>query len=194
MRSPRLNRASSAASESPLVDAIEARNIRAFKKNSVSVPEQNLAQLYRFCFLMLGDSGKAQEVFHTTLRDAALRAAEGTLPNERFWLFGDARWRCLEASQSDLQAEPLELVEHEIAPEASSQIEKLESTQLAIWISSAPDPQRTALALFYLDEFDYQEILKLAELKISELSRLLAGGRRQFQAWLDDILPKKPAI
>ena len=181
-------------SESSLVDAIEARNVRPLKKSVCPVPKQNLAQLYRFCFLMLGDSSKAQEVFHTTLRDAALRAAEGSLPNERFWLFRDAHWRCLEASKADLQAEPLEIEEHEVTPEALSQIEQLEPTQLAIWISGAPDPQRTALALFYLDEFDYREILKLTELKIGELSRLLAGGRRQFQAWLDDILPKKPVV
>jgi len=36
--------------------------------------------------------------------------------------------------------------------------------QLAIWISAATDPQRSALALFYLDEFDYREILDIAEL------------------------------
>jgi DNA-directed RNA polymerase specialized sigma24 family protein len=160
----------------------------------VSAPKQNLPQLYRFCFLMLGDSRKAQEVFHTTLSEAALRAAHGELPNERFWLFRDARWRCLEASETDLQAEAVEMGEHEITPEASSQIEQLEPAQLAIWISGAPDPQRTALALFYLDEFDYREILKLAEVKLSDLSRLLALGRRQFQGWLDATLPKKPTI
>jgi DNA-directed RNA polymerase specialized sigma24 family protein len=155
----------------------------------VSAPKQNLPQLYRFCFLMLGDSDKAQEVFHTSLREAALRAAHGELPNERFWLFRDARWRCLKASEADLQAEPLEMPHHEITPAASSQIEQLKPAQLAIWISNAPDPQRTALALFYLDEFDYGEILEVAELKVSELSRLLADGRRQFQAWLDVTLP-----
>ena len=147
--------------------------------------KQNLPQLYRFCFLMLGDLRKAQEVFHTTLREAALRAAQGELPKEPFWLFRDARWRCLEASKTDLQPEPLELDEHDVAPEAALQIEQLEPTQLAVWISNAPDPQRAALALFYLDEFDCREILELAELKLSELSRLLAQGRRQLQAWLD---------
>ncbi len=134
---------------------------------------------------MLGDSRKAQEVFHTTLREAALRATRGELPKEPFWLFRDARWRCLEASEADLQPEPLEMEEHAIAPDATLQIEQLEPTQLAIWISAAPDPQRSALALFYLDEFDYREILDLAELKLSELSRFLARGRRQLQAWLD---------
>jgi DNA-directed RNA polymerase specialized sigma24 family protein len=147
--------------------------------------KQNLPQLYRFCFLMLGDSRKAQEVFHTTLREAALRAAQGELPKERFWLFRDARWRCLEATKTDLQPEPLEMDEHAIDPGAASQIEQLEPAQLAVWISSAPDPQRSALALFYVDEFDYREILDIAELKLSELSRFLVEGRRQLQAWLN---------
>src|SRR5216117_2041695 len=134
---------------------------------------------------MLGDARKAQEIFQTTLREAALRAAHGELPNQRFWLFRDARWRCLEASETDLQAEPLPLEERDITSAAPSQIAELESTQLAIWISGAPDPQRTALALFYLDEFNYLEILDIAELKLSTLSRCLSQGRRQLQAWLD---------
>ncbi len=97
---------------------------------------------------MLGDARKAQEIFQTTLREAALRAARGELPKEPFWLFRDARWRCLETSETELQAEPLEIDEHDIVPEAPSQIEQLEPAQLAIWVSSAPDPQRTALANF----------------------------------------------
>jgi DNA-directed RNA polymerase specialized sigma24 family protein len=151
----------------------------------VSDQKQNLPQLYRFCFLMLGDSRKAQEVFNTTLREAAVRAAQGELPKEPFWLFREARWRCLEASKTDLQPESLKIDEHDIAPQAASQIKQLGPAQLAIWISAAPDPQRTALALFYLDEFDYLEILDIAELKLSTLSRCLAQGRRQLQAWLD---------
>jgi len=97
---------------------------------------------------MLGDSAKAQEVFQTTLREAALRAAQGEVPREPFWLFRDARWRCLEIINEDLQLEALKLDEHDVAPHAASQIEQLEPTQLAVWISAAPDPQRTALALF----------------------------------------------
>ena len=147
--------------------------------------KQNLPQLYRFCFLMLGDSRKAQDVFNTTLREAAARAAQGELPRESFWLFREARWRCLEASKMDLQPESLEIDEHDITSHAASQIKQLDPAQLAIWISAAPDPQRTALALFYLDEFDYQEILDIAELKLSALSRCLSQGRRQLQAWLD---------
>src|SRR5260370_12319928 len=123
---------------------------------------------------MLGDSRKAQEVFHTTLHEAALRAAQGELPKEPFWLFREARWRCLEEIKTDLQPEPLKLDEHDVASQAASQIERLQVAQLAIWISSAPDPQRTALALFYLDEFDCGEILDPPKLHPSDLSHLLA--------------------
>jgi DNA-directed RNA polymerase specialized sigma24 family protein len=151
----------------------------------VSDRRQNLPQLYRFCFLMLGDSRKAQEIFNTTLREAAAHAAQGELPKEPFWLFREARWRCVEASKTDLQPESLEIEEHDITPQGASQIKHLEPSQLAIWISAAPDPQRTALALFYLDEFDYLEILDIAELKLSTLSRCLSQGRRQLQAWLN---------
>ena len=100
----------------------------------------------------------------------------------------------MDATKTDLQPESLDLDEHDLAAHVASQIEELEPTQLAVWISGAPDPQRTALALFYLDEFDYQEILDLGELKLNELSRLLAQGRRQLQAWLDAKRPQQGTV
>ena len=151
--------------------------------------KQNLLQLYRFCFLMLGDGAKAQEIFHATLRDAAQLAANGEAPRDRLWFFRDARWRCLEAGEQGLQAEDVDFEQGELADWAPSQIEKLEPEQFAIWISAAPDPQRTALALFYLNEFSYRDLLSVTELKPQELSKLLGGGRREFQAWLDATFP-----
>ena len=152
----------------------QRRNFWGFR---VSDRKQNLPQLYRFCFLMLGDLRKAQEVFQT--RRCAKRLCGPHKGNCRRIRFGFSARRAgavLEASKMDLQPEPLRIDEHDIAPQAASQIEQLEPAQLAIWISAAPDPQRTALALFYLDEFDYFEILDIAELKLSDPSRCLATG------------------
>ena len=134
---------------------------------------------------MMGDARKAQEAFHATLREAALRAQNGEAPSDPFWLYRDARSRCLEASEHGLQAEEVEMEEDDLSPTAPAQIKRLDTNQLAIWISAAPEPQRTALALFYLGEFDHEEILGLAEIKLGDLSRLLGQGRRQFQAWLN---------
>ncbi|MDB6146406.1 MAG: hypothetical protein JWO45_70 [Spartobacteria bacterium] len=138
---------------------------------------------------MLGDPAKAQEVFETIMHEASLRAAQGELPKDRLWLFGDARWRCLEVSEAGLQAEHVEMEEHEIAANAPAQIGRLDPTQLAIWISAAPDPQRSALALYYLDEFDHQELLDLTELKTPELAKVIANARQEFQAWLNATFP-----
>jgi DNA-directed RNA polymerase specialized sigma24 family protein len=151
--------------------------------------KQNLLQLYRFCYLMVADAAKAQEIFHATLREAAQQAADGEAPRDRLWFFRNARWRCLEVSEKGLQAEDVDLEEGELAESGPSQIEKLEPQQFAIWISGAPEPQRTALALFYLDEFSHRDLLSVTELKPPELAKLLARGRREFQAWLDATLP-----
>ena len=138
---------------------------------------------------MMGDATKAQEIFQATMHDATLRAGQGEVPRERFWIFRDARWRCLEASESGIQPEAIEMEEHEIAAWAPSQVEQLTPEQLAIWISAAPEPQRTALALFYLGEFEHSELLRLSELKTNEFAKLIADGRQQFQAWLNATIP-----
>lgn len=138
---------------------------------------------------MTGDAARAQEIFQATMHDATLRAAEGNMPKNRSWLFRDARDRCLEASEAGLQPEEIEMEEHEIDPLAPEQVRKLEPAQLAIWISGAPEPQRSALALFYLGEFDHGELLALTELKTPELGKLVGEGRQQFQAWLNATFP-----
>ena len=155
----------------------------------MSVTTQNLPQLYRFCFLMTGDADKAREAFQNTVREAASRSAADEPPPDRLWFFRDARWRCLAVCEQGLQAEPGMLEEAEISPAGPRQIEQLDPDQLAVWISAAPEPQRSALALFYLDEFSLAEMLALLEVKAGELSDLISSGRHQFQAWLDAVTP-----
>jgi len=151
--------------------------------------KENLPQLYRFCFLMLGDAQKACDVFEATLRAAAERSADGETPRDRYWLYREARGRCLEAGEQGLQPEDVDLPEEDLSPLVEEQVARIDANQIAIWISAAPEPQRTALALFYLGEFTHRDILKIAELKVGELSQLLVSARRQFQAWLNTIVP-----
>lgn len=138
---------------------------------------------------MTGDATKARECFQDTLREAALRAARGEPASNRLWFFQDARWRCIMAAESGLQAEEGEIEEAELPHHSPAQIEQLLPEQLAVWIAGAPEPQRSALAAFYLDEFSLPEMRALLELKPPEISELVARGRRQFQAWLDTTTP-----
>ena len=134
---------------------------------------------------MTGEESKAEAAFQDTIRASASRPAEGEPPHDRLWFFREARWRCLAASEQGPQAEAIAMEETEVASEAPEQLAQLEPHQLAIWIAGAPEPQRSALALYYLDEFSYRELAMLLELKVTELGELISQGRRQFQAWLD---------
>jgi DNA-directed RNA polymerase specialized sigma24 family protein len=145
---------------------------------------ETLPQLYRFCFLMTRDADKAREVFQSTVREAAFRSSYGELPNDRLWLFAESRRRCLYAMKDNVQPEPVPLGEEVLSTDANARIAQLGPGQLATWISAAPEPQRSALALFYLNEFTYREILSLLDLKVNDLAMLIARGRSQFQAWL----------
>ncbi|MEP6956625.1 MAG: hypothetical protein ABI883_07350 [Chthoniobacterales bacterium] len=164
--------------------------MRASEKLSVLQTNENLPQLYRFCFLMTGDAPKAQEAFQSTLREAALQAAQAEAPpRDRLWFFREARWRCIESCEVGLQPEKIAMGECEVAASAPAQIEQLHPEQLAAWISAAPEPQRSALAAFYLDEFSLRELQVILDLKARELSKLITNGRCQFQAWLHSHTP-----
>ena len=134
---------------------------------------------------MTGDAAKAQEAFQSTLREAALRAAQGEAPRDRLWFFRDARWRCIAACETGIQPEEeIPTDECDVAATAPRQIEQLHPEQLAVWIATAPEPQRSALAAYYLNEFTLSEMLAILDLKAKELSELVGKGRCQFQAWL----------
>jgi DNA-directed RNA polymerase specialized sigma24 family protein len=145
-----------------------------------------LPQLYRFCYLMTGNAATALEAFQNTLREAALLASRGQLPTDRLWSFHEARHQCLELAKNDLQPESNTMPEQPISVDAAARVAKLDPDQLAAWISAAPEPQRSALAFFYLNEFSHREMQNLLDVKMNELASLISHGRSQFQAWLNN--------
>ena len=135
---------------------------------------------------MTGEREKARAAFRETVREAALKSAQGEPPENRLWFFREARWRCLAAGEQGLQVDTNDpLDETPLSEEAVDQLKNLEPDQLAIWVSGAPDPQRSALALYYLDEFSLREMLAILGMKMTDLGMMLDQGRRQLQAWLD---------
>ncbi len=136
---------------------------------------------------MTGEAGKALAAFQGTLREAALLASREQLPNDRLWPFHEARHQCVLLAEQDLQPEPVVLPEETIAPDAAARVAQLEPGQLAAWVAGAPEPQRSALAFFYLNEFSHREMQNLLDVKMEELASLISHGRTQFQAWLNTV-------
>ncbi len=136
---------------------------------------------------MTGDTPRAIEAFQRTVREAALLASRRQLPTDRLWSFHEAHHQCLELVKDDVQPEASVLAEEPIASDAAARVAQLDPDQLAAWISAAPEPQRSALAFFYLNEFSHREMQNLLDLKMSELANLISHGRSQFQAWLNTV-------
>lgn len=136
---------------------------------------------------MSGDAAKALEAFQNTVREAALLASRGQLPSDRLWSFHEARHQCLMLSKSDVPPQDNETPEAPISPDAAARVAQLNPAQLAGWISATTEPQRSALAFFYLNEFSHRELQNLLDLKMNELARLISHGRSQFQAWLNTV-------
>jgi len=148
---------------------------------------ESLPQLYRFCLLMTGEAGKALAAYQNTVREAALLAARRQLPADRLWSFHEARHQCLELTKNDVQPESSTMAEEPISADAAARVVQLDPDQLAAWIAAAPEPQRSALAFFYLNEFSHREMQNLLDVKMNELASLISHGRSQFQAWLNTV-------
>ncbi len=136
---------------------------------------------------MTGDAAKALEAFQNTLREAALLASRGQLPADRLWSFHEARHQCLLLSKDDVQPEAPSCRRNRSRTDAAARVAQLGPEQLAAWISAAPEPQRSALAFFYLNEFSHREMQNLLDVKMNELASLISHGRSQFQAWLNTV-------
>jgi DNA-directed RNA polymerase specialized sigma24 family protein len=138
---------------------------------------------------MVGEETQAQQIFQDTVREAAFLAANGEAPPDRYWFFREARWRCLADAAKGVQPEKGVHETADVSEEAPDQIAQLEPEQFAAWVSATPEPQRSALALYYLDGFSYREILSITGLKLNELAAAIESGRREFQAWLNATAP-----
>jgi DNA-directed RNA polymerase specialized sigma24 family protein len=136
---------------------------------------------------MTGNVAKALEAFQNTVREAALLASRGQLPADRLWSFHEARHQCLVLSKGDGQPKSPDMPEETISTDAALRVAQLDPAQLATWISATPEPQRSALAFFYLNEFSHREMQNLLDVKMNELASLISHGRSQFQAWLNTV-------
>ena len=56
---------------------------------------------------------------------------------------------------------------------------------LAQSFHSLPEPERSALAMFYLELFDVEQIAQVLGLALEELSPVLDRGRRQLESLLN---------
>jgi DNA-directed RNA polymerase specialized sigma24 family protein len=144
-------------------------------------PNTTLAEFYRFALLLTGHLKTAERIMADTLSQVERQLEEFRHDGNRHaWLAARIRERCLRENAGARESAPRLLREpgEEIAPGQCREILKIEAFIVAQRFSTLPEPERSALALFYLELFTHEEIAKLLKVDTSELAGLLARGRQ----------------
>jgi len=102
------------------------------------------------------------------------------------WLASHIRERCLENNKSSPPGAP-RLLREEGDSGAPPEILNIEAFLVAQRFHLLPEPERSALALFYLDLFTADEIAELLKMDIDELSETLGSARDLLQKSLTEM-------
>jgi RNA polymerase sigma factor (sigma-70 family) len=139
-----------------------------------------LADFYRFALLLTGSLKTAEQIMADTLQAVGEQLAELRHENSRrAWLAMRIRERCLRENAINPAAIP-RLLREETDVERG-EVLKIEAFIVAQRFSTLPEPERSALALFYLEIFSVEEIAKLLKLSIDDLAVILARARSQLE-------------
>jgi DNA-directed RNA polymerase specialized sigma24 family protein len=142
-------------------------------------PSSTLAEFYRFALLLTGNAKSAEQVMAETLTEVESQLSQFRNETSRqAWLATHIRERCLENNKSAPPTAPRLLREDgEPGDGAQPEVLQIEAYLLAQRFHLLPEPERSALALFYLDLFSAEEIAELLKMDIHALSDTLGEGR-----------------
>jgi DNA-directed RNA polymerase specialized sigma24 family protein len=163
-------------------------------------PSESITDLYRFALLLTGDPEAAGdavvEAFAgmpedlSQLRNEKTRAAR---------VLREVRTRCIRKSEAprvgdeahdlhafralaaEITAQAGETPGAEIAPESVAAGPPVASLEVAHRFCLLPEPERSCLALFYLDLFTAREVAVFFKMTVEELAATLAKARKLLQ-------------
>ena len=140
--------------------------------HSVVLPIENITELYRFALLLTGNDEAAADV---------LAGAVGEMPDELMQLRGEKnRTVWLLRKIRELASSPVSTSQNPES-EMENEVSDLPSSSLPARIAALAEPERSALALFYLDLLELEEIAKLFKISVEELSERLGSARKHLQ-------------
>jgi hypothetical protein len=123
--------------------------------------QASLAEFYRFALLLTGSTEAAERIVAETLSDSDAQLGEIRSVTQREACFASrVRQRCL----------------RDFTPGGEDAAED-EGTALARKFATLQEPERSALALFYLDLFSTEEISSVLKMKPEDLADTLTRAR-----------------
>lgn len=144
-------------------------------------PSSKLAEFYRFALLLTGNAKSAEQVMADTLTEVEAQLAQFRNETSRqAWLATHIRERCLENNKIAPPTAP-RLMRDDSEGGAKPEVLEIEAFLVAQRFHLLPEPERSALGLFYLDLFTVEEIAELLKMDLDTLSETLGAGRELLQ-------------
>jgi DNA-directed RNA polymerase specialized sigma24 family protein len=148
-------------------------------------PSSTLAEFYRFALLLTGNAKSAEQVMADVLAEVESQLSQFRNETSRqAWLATHIRERCQENNKSTPPAAPRLLREDSEGGTQPPPVLEIEAFLIAQRFHTLPEPERSALALFYLDLFTVEEIAELLNMDMHALSDTLGAGRDLLQKTL----------
>lgn len=147
----------------------------------VLFPEETLNKFYRFALLVTGEAHAAEQLLAESLAEVEMRI--GHLRSEhrrRAWLLRRLRQRV--AAMETARPPTPRLLRGEES--AGPVVLEIEAYILAQHFAALPEPERSALAMFYLKLFPMRELPELLELDLEDLAVALDRARQKLSASL----------
>ena len=142
-------------------------------------PSTVLAEFYRFALLLTGDLRVAEQIMAETLQEAEAQLADlRKIASRQAWLVQRIRERCLRENAVNGNEIP-RLLRAPVDAGEKREILTIEAFIVAQRFSTLPEPERSALALFYLELFEPAEIARLLKMPLEELAATLVRARAQ---------------
>lgn len=136
-----------------------------------------LAELYRLALLLTGHAKTAEQVLGETLAAAEAHLDQvRTETGRQAWLVQAIRERCLKNNASSPPAAP-RLLRTDAPLGAAPAVLPIEAFLLAQRFHALPEPERSALAIFYLDFFTIGQIAELLKMDLETLADSLTTAR-----------------
>ena len=140
-----------------------------------------LAEFYRFALLLTGEPAAAERAMAETVAHLEKQHGDSRREkNEHVWLATRLRKQCLHNHPPEGSSGAPRLVRDE-----GDSILAIEAYILAQHFHRLPEPERSALALFYIDLFSPEEIASILMITMEQLAELLSKGRALLRSSLD---------
>ena len=144
------------------------------------LPSATLAEFYRFALLLTGQIESAERIMAETLAESERRLGEIRDVSQRAaGLAVRIRQRCLENQPAESKTP--RLVREEENPDLVPEVLQIEAYILAQHFQALPEPERSALALFYLELVTPEQIARLLGMDLEQLAGTLGHARALLQ-------------